>query len=77
MTPVENLPDQPPAGRFEQAFAALEAVVASLQEGGRGLDELLTLFEQGAALAAECEAILDTAELRVEQVLAADDLDPA
>ena len=76
MTPFmpESLPDQPPAGRFEQAFAALEAVVADLQAGRRGLDDLLALFEQGAALATECEAILDAAELRVERVLAADDL---
>lgn len=52
---------------YEQAFVQLEEILARLEEGDLPLEESLSLFEQGAALAAYCARKLDQAELRVRQ----------
>ncbi len=52
---------------YEEAFNQLEQVLARLEAGDLPLEESLTLFEQGAALAALCARKLDEAELRVRQ----------
>jgi len=54
---------------FEAAFAELEDTVRRLEEGNLSLDESLRLFERGQKLAAYCSAQLDSAELRVQQLL--------
>ena len=48
---------------YEQAFAELEAIVADLEAEERSLDEGLSLFERGQALAKYCAMLLDQAEL--------------
>jgi exodeoxyribonuclease VII small subunit len=53
---------------FEQAFAELEETVRKLEAGGLALEESLTLFERGQALAAHCSTQLDEAELKVRQL---------
>jgi exodeoxyribonuclease VII small subunit len=53
---------------FEVAFAELEAVVERLEEGELSLEESITLYERGQALARLCQKHLDQAELRVEQL---------
>lgn len=58
---IENL-------TFEQAFAELEETVRKLEAGGLALEESLTLFERGQALAARCSTQLDEAELKVQQL---------
>ena len=55
--------------RFETALAELEQVVGSLERGELKLEESLQLFERGVALAKECRHSLDTAELKVKQLL--------
>lgn len=50
---------------YEQAFQELEAVVSALEAGQPNLEEALTLFERGQALARRCAELLDTAEIRV------------
>lgn len=55
---------------FEEAFAALEGVVADLEDGGLTLEESLVLFERGQALAARCNQQLDEAELKIKQLTA-------
>lgn len=50
---------------FEQAFAELASIVQQLEAGQLALDESLTLFERGQALAARCGVLLESAELRV------------
>jgi exodeoxyribonuclease VII small subunit len=62
---------EPPS--FETAFAQLEEAVAVLEQGGLSLEDALTHFEAGMRLAAQCEAMLDAAELRVTQLLAEPD----
>lgn len=55
---------------YEATRDELTAVVARLEEGGLTLDESLTLWERGQALADACEAFLGRARERVEQALA-------
>lgn len=52
---------------FEEAFAELEEVVSRLERGQLPLEESLTLFERGQALATACSRKLDQAELQVQQ----------
>jgi exodeoxyribonuclease VII small subunit len=53
---------------FEAAFEELEALVRQLEEGALTLDEALGLFERGQALSARCQQLLETAELKVQQL---------
>lgn len=53
---------------FEAAFEALDALVRQLEEGAPTLDEALALFERGQALSARCQQLLETAELKVQQL---------
>ena len=66
---------------FESAFAELEEVVRQLEEGELSLEEAISLYERGRALARRCQAQLDQAELRVSRLaaldLAAPDTGPA
>ena len=57
--PVEGL-------SYEQAFAELESIVAALESGERPLEESLSLFERGQALARRCAGLLEKAELKVQ-----------
>ena len=59
--PIESL-------TFEQAFAELEESVRTLEIGDLPLEESLALFERGQQLAAYCGKMLDSAELKIEQV---------
>ena len=61
ITPVENL-------SYEQAFTELEKVVASLESEERSLDESLAQFDRGQALAKHCSALLENAELKIQQI---------
>ncbi len=51
---------------YEQAFAELEGIVAALETEGRTLDQAITLYERGQALAGWCAGLLDAAELKVQ-----------
>lgn len=62
--PVEKL-------SYEEAFAELEAIVAALEGSQQALEDSLALFERGQLLAKRCADLLDSAELRVQQVQAA------
>lgn len=53
---------------FEDTLALLEETVATLEAGSLPLDDALSLYEQGQALALRCSKLLDAAELRVEQL---------
>jgi exodeoxyribonuclease VII small subunit len=61
LQPIESL-------TFEQAFAELEESVRTLEKGDLPLEESLALFERGQQLAAYCGKMLDSAELKIEQV---------
>lgn len=54
---------------FEKMFSELEAVVEKLEGGDLTLDESLALFQRGMELAKQCGVMLDTAELRVKELV--------
>jgi exodeoxyribonuclease VII small subunit len=57
-----------PVDTYEERYARLQEVVAQLEAGELPLDRSLKLYEEGVRLAAECQALLDAAELRVAQL---------
>ena len=54
---------------FEEALAALEDVVRSLEGGDVPLEKSIDLYERGEALRKRCEDRLKDAELRVEKIV--------
>ena len=53
---------------YETAFTELEKIVAALEGETRPLDESISLYERGQALAKHCAALLEKAELKVRQL---------
>ncbi len=62
------MPELPEDLTFEDALKRLEAIVAALENDVLPLDEALTKYEEGVHLARFCEARLNTAELRVQEL---------
>lgn len=60
---------------FEEAFEQLKKTIAQLEEEDLPLDKALGLFEHGTMLAQHCETLLDQAELRVQQLVPAEEAD--
>jgi len=60
-TPIDDLP-------YETAYAELETIVAALEANEHTLENALALFERGQALAQRCAALLDQAELKIQQL---------
>jgi exodeoxyribonuclease VII small subunit len=61
---------------FEQAFAELEDIVNRLESGDLPLEDSVDLYERGQKLAHLCGAMLDSAELRVQQLAADGTVEP-
>ncbi len=59
--PIEKL-------TYEEAFAELEEIVASLESGEQPLEEALSLFERGQKLSKHCTELLAKAELKVQEL---------
>jgi exodeoxyribonuclease VII small subunit len=53
---------------FEEAFRELEVTVQQLEEGDLQLEQAISLYERGMRLAQHCNAALDAAELRVQEL---------
>jgi exodeoxyribonuclease VII small subunit len=53
---------------FEDALRELEGIVTSLERGDVSLDDAITAFERGTALKAHCQARLEEARMKVEQI---------
>lgn len=60
-TPVEEL-------SYEQAREELEGIVAALESEKLSLDEAMALYERGLELTRRCTALLDQAELKIQQI---------
>lgn len=54
---------------FEQAMQELEGLVRRLEEGRLPLEEAIQAYERGTFLKNHCEAKLQAAKLRVDQVV--------
>lgn len=57
---------------YEEAYAALEALVARMESGELPLEESVALYERGQKLAAHCQALLEAAQLKIKLVDEAD-----
>jgi len=55
---------------FDDAFAELGRVVATLEVGNQTLEETIAGYERAVALQGRCERLLAAAELRVSQLMA-------
>ena len=53
---------------FEALYKQLEETVAKLEQGNLSLEESLSLYEAGTALAKRCQELLQDAELRVTRL---------
>jgi exodeoxyribonuclease VII small subunit len=53
---------------FEQALAQLEAIVEKLEKGSVALEESIEIYARGEALKKHCEALLQSAEQRIEKI---------
>lgn len=53
---------------YEEALAELEQIVEALESEQNPLEESLKLFERGQALARQCGALLDAAQLKVQKL---------
>ncbi len=76
----QRIPSPPPdpaaaaeAPSFEVAIKRLTEIVQVLERGELPLEESLRLFEEGVKLSRLSQQRLDTAEKRVEQLLAVDE----
>ena len=54
---------------FEQSLERLEAIVAAMESGNSGLDEMIAMFEEGQRLIARCQKRLNDVERRVEALV--------
>ncbi len=54
---------------FEESIRRLDEIVAALEAGEVSLEESIRLFEEGTKLSAKCAELLDTAELKVTQLM--------
>ena len=62
-----NKPKQPLD--FEAALQELQAVVSRMENEQQSLDASIQDYEKGTELAATCQHYLDTAQLKVEQLV--------
>ena len=66
-TPISTTPDFPDITNltYEQARDELISIVAQLEGGQIGLEESMTLWQRGEALATHCNTWLDGAEAKL------------
>ena len=62
---MKTSPDTP---SYETLYTRLQAIVARLETGELPLAEALALYEEGVTVAAACQQLLDTAELRIQEL---------
>jgi exodeoxyribonuclease VII small subunit len=67
---TEDARESTPPPSFESALERLEESVARLEEGEMPLEEALELFESGVKLSRQCQSTLESAERRVEILVA-------
>jgi len=50
---------------YEKKIEELKRIIEKIEDGNTSLDESMRLYEQGAALIRQCEALLAEAEMKV------------
>jgi len=66
MTHTKNIDEM----EFEDALKELEEIVKILEEGKSSLKDSVDLYERGVMLKKHCDKILDSAQLRINQISA-------
>ncbi|MBO5543981.1 MAG: exodeoxyribonuclease VII small subunit [Oscillospiraceae bacterium] len=61
---------------FEESIKRLEEIIGHLEKGDIALQESLSLFEEGTALLAACNRMLESAEQKVLQLRKGADRQP-
>ena len=61
---------------FEKAYAELAHIVEQMENGELALEKSVELYERGRELAAHCETLLESAELRVEKLSSDGETEP-
>jgi exodeoxyribonuclease VII small subunit len=61
---------------FEQARAELETIIAAIEQGKFGLEEMIAQSERAKRLHDHCKRILTEAEARIQKLQLADDGTP-
>ncbi|MBI5383592.1 MAG: exodeoxyribonuclease VII small subunit [Verrucomicrobia bacterium] len=79
--PAANAAEEMP---FEEAMKKLETIVEAMEAGDLPLETMLARYEEGVKLARHCQARLEEAEVKIQQLernaageLALKPLDPA
>ena len=54
---------------FEKALSDLETLVEEMEQGDLSLEESLKRFEKGIALTTDCQQALQSAELKVQELV--------
>ncbi|MBB4199579.1 exodeoxyribonuclease VII small subunit [Rhodoblastus sphagnicola] len=54
---------------FEAAMRELEEIVGALEKGNVDLDKSISLYERGEFLKKHCDALLKSAEARIEKIV--------
>jgi exodeoxyribonuclease VII small subunit len=66
--PRQKVSAEDAAPSYEALVQRLNHVVERLETGELPLADALALYEEGVALSVRCQALLDAAELRVQQL---------
>lgn len=56
-------------GGFEAKLDRIDAIVKELESGDTKLDRAIELFKEGKQLARECETLLKSAQLQIEEAM--------
>lgn len=56
------------SANYETLYTRLQQIVTQIEAGDLALADLLALYEEGVALAAACQQLLDQAALRVQHI---------
>ena len=54
---------------FEKSLSELETLVEEMEQGDLSLEESLKRFEKGISLTTECQQALQSAELKVQELV--------
>lgn len=62
--------------KFEDNLKKLESLVSKMESGELGLDDMISAFEEGRKLVADCQANLESIRLRIEKVTKTGSVEP-
>jgi exodeoxyribonuclease VII small subunit len=65
---LNDAPDDIAGLPFEKALAELESIVDQLEKGAVPLEQSIAIYERGEKLKKHCEALLKSAEERIEKI---------